>query len=77
MDRHVRHVEEVVCEVLLDQVPFVAQTNDEIIQPVMAVCLHNGPKNWLAANLDHGLRFDDGLSRKPGSETTRKNNHFH
>lgn len=77
MDRHVRDVDEVVREVLLDQVSLVAQTDDEIIQPVMAVCLHDVPKNWLAANLDHGLRFDDGLFRKPGSETTRKNNHFH
>ena len=45
MDRRVRDVEEVVREVLLDQVSLVARTDDEIIQPVMAECLHNVPKN--------------------------------
>ena len=54
-------VEEVVGEVLLDYVTLVATADDEIVDPVGGVGLHNVPEDGLAADLDHRLGLQVGL----------------
>jgi len=58
VEGHVAHVQDVIGEVFLDVVAFVAAADDEIVDPVVGVQLHDVPKNRLAADLDHRLRFD-------------------
>ena len=54
-------VEEVVGEVLLDYVTLVATANNEVVDAVGGVGLHNVPEDGLAADLDHRLGLEVGL----------------
>ena len=49
----VRGVQEVVAEVLLDQVAAVAAADDEVVQAVGAVGLHDVPDDGPTADLHH------------------------
>ena len=67
----VGHVQEVVGEVLLDHVALVATADHEIVDAVRRVELHDVPEDRLAADLDHGLRFQMGLLGDPGARVHR------
>jgi hypothetical protein len=51
----IRHMQEIVRKVFLDQVPFVASADDEVIDSLRGINLQNMPKDRLAAYLNHRL----------------------
>ena len=46
-------MQEVVRKVLLDHVSLVATADNELIDPVLAVVLHDVPNDRTTTNLDH------------------------
>ena len=58
VERDIRHVQEVVREVFLDQVALVAAANNEVVYSVMGINFHDVPQDGFATNFDHGLGFE-------------------
>lgn len=54
--RDVGHVQEVVSEILLNDVPFESAADYEIRHPVGSVDFHDMPKEGLPADFHHRLR---------------------
>ena len=73
----VRHVQEVVGEILLDDIALVTQTDDEIGNPVMLIDLHYVPDYWLTAHFNHGLGLEVRFLADSGSKPSSKNNGLH
>jgi hypothetical protein len=65
-------VQEIVCEIVLDQIALVTTTDNEIMNAVMRVKLHDVPKDWFSTNLHHGFgpggRFLTESSAQPACE---------
>src|SRR6185312_11652544 len=61
LERHVRVVEVVVGEVLLDHPAPVAEAEHEVAEAVPAVQLHDVPEERAAADVDERLRPELGL----------------
>src|SRR5262249_31719729 len=57
-ERDVRHVQRVVGEILLDEIALVAEADDEVVEAVGGVDLHDVPQDRPAADLDHRLRTE-------------------
>ena len=47
---HVRIVEQVISEILLDHIPLVPEADNELAEPVAAIDRHDVPKEWAAAD---------------------------
>ena len=77
VERDVRHVQEVVGEVLLDDVALVAAADDEVVDAVRRVDLHDVPEDRLAADLDHRLRLQIALFGDPRAEPAGENDGLH
>jgi hypothetical protein len=77
IERDIGFVEVVVREVLLDGIPLVAEADDEIVEPIMGVDLHDVPQDWLFSNLDHRLRLQVRFLADSRPESARKNDDFH
>jgi len=77
VERHVRHMQEVVREELLDQVTAVAATNDELVDTMKGVQLHDVPKDRMTTDLDHWLGPQDRLLGESRSQPASKNHCFH
>src|SRR5664280_1252636 len=73
----VRHMEEVVRKVLLDNVALVPERNYEIRDPVVAVELHQVPEHGAAANRHHRLRLDVGFLAQPRTEPAGQDDRLH
>jgi hypothetical protein len=56
VDGHVRHVQEVVGEVLLDDVTLVTAADDEVVDAMGEYELQDVPEDRPAADFDHRLR---------------------
>ena len=54
-------MEEVVCEVFLDDIPFVTEENNEIIIAMGRINFHDVPENRLAVDFNHWLRDKVGF----------------
>ena len=67
----------VVEEVALDHLALVAERDDELVEAVLRVVLHDVPEDRLAADLDHGLGLDAGLLGKSGAESSGKDDCLH
>jgi len=74
---HVGHMQEVVGEILLDDIPTVTQADDEVIHAVGGVHLHDVPKNGPPAHFDHGLGPQVRLFGDAGTKPSREQNSFH
>jgi hypothetical protein len=61
-------MKEVVREVLLDQIPLVATTDDEVAHSVDGVRFHDVPENGLAADLNQGFRAKMALFADSGAQ---------
>src|SRR3546814_15828443 len=55
VERDIGGVEEVVGEEILDGVALVAQANDEVVDSLGGILLHDVPKHWLTTDLVHRL----------------------
>jgi len=77
VEGHVRHVQEVVGEVLLDQVALVAAADHEIVNAVGGVDLHHMPKDRLAADLYHGLGLEVRFLGNARAEAAGEDDSFH
>jgi hypothetical protein len=77
INRDIRIVQEIIHEILLDHVAFVAKANDKIIEAIMAINFHDMPENGLTADLHHGLGPGICFFRYPGAEASCKYHYFH
>src|SRR6185503_4052524 len=73
----VRHMQEVVREILLDDVALVATADHEVVGAVRRVDLHDVPEDRAAADLDHRLRPQIALLGDPRAEPAGENDDFH
>ena len=73
----VRHMKKVILKILLDDVALVAEADDEFIDPMVGIDLHDVPDDRHAADLDHRLRLGVRFFRKSRSKTAGKKNCFH
>jgi len=77
VERDIGHVEEVVGKILLDDIALVSQANDEIVDPVMRVNLHDVPEDRPAPDLDHGFWLEMGFLADASAQTSGKDDNFH
>ena len=77
VESHIRFMQEIVRKIFLDQVSFVAKTNDKIIEAVKGVGFHNVPQNRPFTDFDHRFRFQMRLFADTRPETACKNHNFH
>ena len=70
-------VEKIIRKPLLDDMLLVSGADDEIIEAVVRVLLHDVPENRLAADFDHGLRLELGLFGNSCASATCQQNYFH
>lgn len=70
-------MKEVIGEVLLDHVPLIAATDNEIVNTILGIELQDMPENWPAPNLHHRFRPDRGLFTQTRTQATRENDCFH
>ncbi len=76
VERDVRHVQEVIGEVLLDHVALVAAADDELVDAARRIALHDVPEDRLAADLHHRLGANRGLLADAGTEATGEDDGF-
>jgi hypothetical protein len=74
---YVRHVEEVIGEIFLDDVAFVPAADHEIVDAVVCVDLHDVPQDRPPADLDHRLGAHGGFFTEARAEAAGKNHCFH
>ena len=74
---HIRHVQEIISEIFLDQVALVAAANYEITNSIVGINFHDVPENRPAANFHHWLRAQRGLLAQACTKTSGKNDCFH
>ena len=77
IEGHVRHVQEVVSEIFLDEIALVTAADDEVVDLVVRVDLQDVPEDRPASDFDHRLGADSGFFAEPGAETTGEDNCFH
>ena len=77
VDGDIGSVEIVVGEILFDEIALVAQTDDEVVDAVVGVGLHDMPQDRAAAYFHHRLGPKGGLFTEPGTKTAGENNSLH
>src|SRR5579863_2247372 len=77
IESDIRHMQEIVREVLLDEIAFVSTTNDEVVDSVLRIHLENVPQDRSTADLDHRLWAHDGFFTEPRPEPARQYDCFH
>ena len=65
-------MQEIVGKPFLDHVLAIPRADDEVIEAVMGILLHDVPQNGLAADLDHGLGFKLAFFRYAGPKPACK-----
>src|SRR5581483_1086486 len=77
VEGHVRHVQEIIGEIFLDDVALVAAADHELIHAVARIDLHDVPQDRLAADLDHRLWPQIALFGNPRAKAAGQNDGFH
>jgi hypothetical protein len=67
----------VIRKVLFDDIPFVAEAHNEILDAERGVVLHDMPEYRFTTDLDHGFWPQYGLLTDPRSEAPSKNHGLH
>src|SRR5260370_1881249 len=70
-------MKEIIGELLLDHVPLVPTTDNEIVDAVMRIQFQNVPQDGSAANIDHWLWSHGGLLAQTCTVAACKNHSFH
>src|SRR5260370_6489990 len=68
-ESYIASMQEVIRKVLLDEMAHVATANDEVIDPMEGIQLHDVPENRFPTDLDHWFWFDLGFFTQSGAET--------
>ena len=66
-----------LADVTIDDVTFVAQADNEVIDTMSSVDFHYMPQNRLITDIYHGFRLYRSLLRNPGPVSSGKNDGFH
>ena len=70
-------MQQIVLEVFLDDVTFVAEADDELFESLGRVEFHDVDENRTAANLDHRLRSQFRFFAEPRAEPAGKDHGLH
>jgi hypothetical protein len=70
-------VQKVVLKILLDDVTLVAEADDEVVDPMIGVDLHDVPDDRHPSDLDHRLWPDVGFFSETGSQSPSKQYRLH
>jgi hypothetical protein len=70
-------MEKVIRKPFFYHITFIAKADDEFVDAVRRVNLHDMPQDRLATDLDHWLWTVFGLFGEPSTKTTRKDDSFH
>src|SRR5437660_11084746 len=70
-------MQEIIGKVLLDHVPLVSATDNEIVDAVIRIQFQNVPQDRSAANVDHWHRPHGGLLAKTRTVAACKNHSLH
>jgi len=70
-------VQEVVCEIFFDNISLIATANDEVVNAMGGVELHDVPEDGFTSDFNHGLWLEMRLFRNAGAEATGKDDCFH
>jgi hypothetical protein len=62
---------------LLDLKTLIAKTNDEFVEPIVAIDLHDVPQDRLSANLYHGLGAGFRFLGDSRTQSACENDNFH
>ena len=73
----IRHMQEVVGEILLDDITLVPKANNEVIDAVGRIDFHDVPDDGPATDLYHWLWLEVGLLTDPGTKPAGQDNAFH
>src|SRR5262245_39754187 len=77
IEGHVRHMQEVIRKVFLDHIALVAKANNEFVEAIKRIELHNVPDDWFTSDLDHWFWFMLRFFTQPCSQSSRQNDHLH
>src|SRR5581483_11983093 len=77
VDDDIGAVQDVVREIFLDDVALVAEADDEIVQAVKRIVLHDVPKNRMRSDLAHRLWLELGLLGETRAHPAGKDHDFH
>ena len=75
--RGVARVPQVIAEVVLDHLALVAQAEDEVLEPVVRVNLHDVPQHGPVADGDHRLGTILGFFAQPRALAAAEDDSFH
>ena len=70
-------MQEIVREVLLDEIPLISATNDEVVDSVLRIHLENVPQDRSTADLDHRLGACNRFFTEPRPQPARQYDCFH
>lgn len=73
----IRHMQKIIGEVFLDDVALVAAADNELIDAVTGVDLHDMPEDWHAADLHHGFGAHGSFFTQARAQPTCENHCFH
>lgn len=77
VDRDVVDTLDCLCEVSLDDLALVPGADDELVEAVMAVVLHDVPEDRSVTDLDHRFGPYVGFLAEATADTTRQDDDFH
>ncbi len=70
-------MEKVVCEVLFDDVAFVAAADNKVVDSMGGIDLHDVPEDWFSSDFYHWFGLQVRLFGDAGSEASGKYYCFH
>lgn len=77
VESNVRCVQEIVGEIFLDDIAFVAAANEKIINAMGGIIFHDVLQDRLAADFNHGLWANRCFFTDACAQTTGKDDCFH
>ena len=77
IEGYVRHMQEVIGEVFLDQVTLVSTADHKVVDTVLGIDFEDVPQDGAAANFYHRLGAQARLFAEACSQTACQNNRFH
>src|SRR5580704_9920747 len=72
VDSEIRAKQVVVRKVFLDEVALIPEADDEFVDAVRRIHLHDMPQDWTTADFDHRFRAKLSLLGEASTQTTRQ-----